>query len=126
VLLGLWPQMLSRAESRPAETPEPLRVRGTPGHSAAHARVDLREIAAEEAAARAGMEESREELTPEHEPPWKDLPLPPGARVLREVPRPQAQSTGLTLAPSPPLASSFRAIAWSRPTPTEPSARTTW
>jgi hypothetical protein len=102
--------MLSRAETRPAETPEPLRVRGTPGHSAAHARVDLREIAAEEAAARAGMEESREGATPEHEPPWKDLPLPPGARVLREIRRPQPQAAGLALAASPPLASSFRAL----------------
>jgi hypothetical protein len=85
-------------------------VRGIAGHSIAHSSVDLREIAAEAAAAREGREESRQEAMPENEPPWKDLPLPPGARVLREVRRPKSQTTDMTLTPSPPLASSFQAL----------------
>jgi PKD domain len=86
-------------------------MRGTPGHSFSHAVVDLREIALENARAAAeGIREAREEAMPEHEAPWKDLPLPAGAPVRREHHPLQPQSAGAWRAASPPLASSFPAL----------------
>ena len=110
MLLALWPKSPSRAESPETQTPEPLAVRGTPGHSVAHALVDLREIAAESAAIREKREEPRQEAMPEHERPWKNLPLPPGARVLPEIRRVRPQRAGIVQSSSPPLASSFQAL----------------
>ena len=110
VLLALWPKAPSRAESPETQTSEPLAVHGTPGHSVAHALVDLREIAAESAAIREKREEPRQEEMPEHERPWKNLPLPPGARVLPEIRRVRPQRAGIVQSSSPPLASSFQAL----------------
>jgi hypothetical protein len=110
MLLALWPKASSRAASPETQATEPFAVRGTPGHSVAHARIDLREVAAEAAqAAGANKEEAREEKMPEHVRPWKSMPLPSGARVRREV-RPRALSGGAVQVSSPPLASSFQGL----------------
>lgn len=111
LLLGLWPKTLPPAEPKPdPSNAEPLVVHGTPGHSVVHALVELREIAAQAAATAEGGEEARPERMPENEPPWKDLSLPLGARVLREDRRTLPQAAMVVRVPSPPLASSFQAL----------------
>lgn len=110
-LIVLWPKAPSRAASAEVRALEPLAVRGVSGHSIAHALVDLRDLAIRSAdAEREGNAESREEVMPEHEPPWKDLPLPQGARVSREVRPLEPQAAGVIRIASPPLASSFQAL----------------
>ena len=110
-LLALSPRSVSRAVSSEATSSASFTLRGTPGHSIAHAVADLREIALDKTLGAAeGVREAPAEELPEHEPPWKDLPVPPDAHVRREVRVAAPQSTHVPRTASPPLASSFQAL----------------
>src|SRR5712692_2861212 len=88
-------------------SPRPLGVRGEPGHSVEHARVDLRELAVQAAAA--PLPEAEEER---EEPPLRPLrlPVPSGVPLRIEVRHPRAEAIESPRLASPPLASSFAAL----------------
>jgi hypothetical protein len=105
-LLGAGASSVARREDS-AASPEPLAVRGRPGHSIEHARVDLRELALE--AAMSPVPETEEERD---EPPLRPprLPVPPGVPLRIEPRHPRAEAIESPRLASPPLASSFAAL----------------
>ena len=105
--------MLGLHSDRPAEPPvsvaaEPIVTRGTPGHSVAFARVHLRELAME--APGAPLAETAPEESEERPLPPK-LRLPGNARLRLETRPRRPESVEAARIASPPLASSFQALA---------------
>src|SRR5262247_3732397 len=85
-----------------------LVTRGTPGHSKAFARVDLRELAAlpqTPPLARLEEDEREEQIRP------PKLPLPRDARLRLEPRHLRTEATSAARVASPPLATSFQALA---------------
>ncbi|HTD51436.1 MAG TPA: hypothetical protein VK780_00300, partial [Thermoanaerobaculia bacterium] len=105
-LLGASASSMARRETS-AASPEPLALRGRLGHSVQYARVDLRELAAQAAAA--PMPETEEER---EVPPLRPLRLPvlPGVPLRIDRRRPRAEAIESPRLASPPLASSFAAL----------------